>query len=295
MSQRKPEYLGEPTLARVMRRPRWIAALLLALVVAAAFAWLGQWQMGNAVRTQSVATLDTETPRPLAEVAELSKGVTDEGAGVVVELDGALVPGDTRVVAPRMNDGASGAWVVGHLRTSGPDAEDGAHLAVAIGWAPSTAEAEAAIERIERDPEFASPVRLEGRYMPSEAPKIPDADADPQSMQAMVPAHLANMWDGVEGSVYAGYLVVHPGASGAVAGDLLGAGGLDAIDSVAPLPAEAVNWLNVFYAIEWIVFAGFAIFLWYRLARDSWEKEHELQLLEAGEGADPESDHTRPE
>ncbi|MBL3687405.1 hypothetical protein D3248_10660 [Leucobacter zeae] len=285
-----------------MRRPRWIAALLLALLVAAAFAWLGQWQMGNAVRTQSVAELDTETPRPLADVAELSQGVTEDGAGVVVELDGSFVPGDTRVVAPRVNEGETGAWVVGHLATSGPDAAEGAHLAVAIGWAPSASAAEAAAERLEADPAFAEPLRLEGRYMPAEAPKIPDADADPQSMQAMVPAHLANLWTGVDGSVYAGYLVLHADADGGAAdtgpmaaASLLGAADLDAIDSVAPLPVEAVNWLNVFYAVEWIVFAGFAIFLWYRLARDSWEKEHEMQLLEAGEGADPEIDRTRPE
>jgi surfeit locus 1 family protein len=35
------------------------------------------------------------------------------------------------------------------------------------------------------------------------------------------------------------------------------------------------NWLNVFYAIEWVVFAGFAVFLWFRLVRDAFEREHE--------------------
>jgi hypothetical protein len=54
---------------------------------------------------------------------------------------------------------------------------------------------------------------------------------------------------------------------------------LDPIDSIAPLPTERVSWLNVFYAIEWVVFAGFAVFFWFRLARDAWEKEHELKLL----------------
>jgi hypothetical protein len=36
-----------------------------------------------------------------------------------------------------------------------------------------------------------------------------------------------------------------------------------------------LNWLNVFYAVEWVVFAGFAIFLWYRLLRDEWMREVE--------------------
>jgi len=59
--------------------------------------------------------------------------------------------------------------------------------------------------------------------------------------------------------------------------------GLETIDSVPPLPVGAINWLNLFYAVEWVVFAGFAIFFWYRLVRDDWEKIHELKLLAVAE------------
>ena len=34
-----------------------------------------------------------------------------------------------------------------------------------------------------------------------------------------------------------------------------------------------LNLLNVFYALEWALFAGFAIYLWYRLVRDVVERE----------------------
>jgi surfeit locus 1 family protein len=48
---------------------------------------------------------------------------------------------------------------------------------------------------------------------------------------------------------------------------------------IDPLPApdeiSPVNWLNVFYAVEWAIFAGFAFYLWYRLAKDAWEREVE--------------------
>jgi hypothetical protein len=37
----------------------------------------------------------------------------------------------------------------------------------------------------------------------------------------------------------------------------------------------SLNWLNVFYAIEWALFAGFAIYLWYRLVKDAFEREEE--------------------
>jgi hypothetical protein len=31
---------------------------------------------------------------------------------------------------------------------------------------------------------------------------------------------------------------------------------------------ERINWLSAFYFLEWLLFAGFAIFLWWRLVRD---------------------------
>jgi hypothetical protein len=36
-----------------------------------------------------------------------------------------------------------------------------------------------------------------------------------------------------------------------------------------------INWLNVFYALEWTFFAGFAVFLWWRLVRDAQQREIE--------------------
>ncbi len=278
MSSRKLEYLGEPTLAQVMRRPSWILALLLALGVAVAFAALAQWQAGIAVQSQQQDQVDTESERPLASVTSFEQGVTDAAAGVVVQLDGTFVADDFSVVSPRENGGASGAWVVGNLVTDGPDAEPGAHLAVAVGWAPSIAEAERAADALADGDRTAETLELTGRYMPPEAPRVPDADEDPMTMHAMVPAALANLWGSVDGPVYSGYLVLHDDAGSAA---VLDDAALEAIDSVAPLPADAVNWLNVFYAIEWLVFGGFAVFFWYRLARDAWEKEHEMLLLEA--------------
>ena len=278
--QRKPEYLGDPTLARVMRRPQWILALALALLVAAVFAWLGQWQMSNAIRTDAEQVVDTEIVRPLAEASTTGKGVPELGGGAIVEARGAFVAGDSTILSPRQNGGVAGAWIVGHFVTEAPEAEAGSHLAVGIGWAPDEAAAQRVLNELEADPAFTESRLLEGRYMPPEGPKIPDHDADPQQLQSMMPARLADVWSYVDAPVYAGFLVMHDGPGAAPLLD-----GLDPIDSVAPLPPETVNWLNVFYAIEWVVFAGFAVFFWFRLTRDAWEKEHELQLLEAGESA----------
>ena len=52
--------------------------------------------------------------------------------------------------------------------------------------------------------------------------------------------------------------------------------------STRPPPSQEVslNLLNIFYAIEWVIFAGFAIYLWYRLVRDVVEKEAEEPPVE---------------
>lgn len=271
-------YEGDPSLVKVMVQPRWLAALVLAMVVAAVFAWLGQWQMGHAIATSGSEAPDSEVSRPISEVTGAGELVTDGAAGMVMTLSGGFVPGDFNVVQQRTNGGEIGAWVVGHLAVDGSGG-----LPAAMGWAPTVEQAERALAAIEQDHVlFLSGLNFEGRYMPSDAAVIPAPDQDPQTLGSMVPAQLVNLWAPFEGLSYGGYIVLHP--TGALSEPVLAGYGLNAIDSVAPLPPESVNWLNVFYAIEWVVFAGFAIFFWYRLVRDDWEKIHELKLLTEAEG-----------
>ena len=254
-----------PTLGQVMRRPRWIGALLLALLVGGGFAGLAQWQMGHAVKINSDSAIDSETPIVIDELNRPGTPVNDTAAGRMVTVSGTFVPGDFKVVENRVNDGKTGAWVVGHLVT---DASPAAHLSVAIGWAPDTKAAEHALMQI--DAAEQAPVDLEGRYMPAEGPVVPKPDQDPWVLRTMMPAQLANLWAEFDGPVFAGFLVSHTPE-----------GGLTEINSVPPLPEETVNWLNLFYALEWVVFAGFALFFWYRITRDAWEKELDQLAIDA--------------
>jgi hypothetical protein len=43
-------------------------------------------------------------------------------------------------------------------------------------------------------------------------------------------------------------------------------------------PAQQVNWLNLFYSVEWVVFAGFALFIWWRLVKDDYRRDLEEEL-----------------
>ena len=50
-------------------------------------------------------------------------------------------------------------------------------------------------------------------------------------------------------------------------------------------PAGKINWLNLFYAAEWVVFAGFALFIWWRLVKDDYRRGLEDALDEEQEAA----------
>lgn len=245
---------------QMMLRPRWVLALLAALAVAAGFALLGRWQVERAIEQAVVVERPTEEVRPLAEVA-VPDGPTEQAAtGQRVEVTGTFVPGDTVVIGGRLNDGVPGHWVVAHLEVM--DAVPGG-LPVALGWAADADTAQAAADRF--DAEAGAEVTVVGRFLPSEAPMAPADDADPQSMQTVAVAHLINVWaDYDDRPVYFAYVTATDPAQG-----------LEAISSPPPEQAVELNWLNIFYAVEWVVFAGFAVFLWYRLVRDAVERERE--------------------
>ena len=238
----------------VARRPRWILALILSLAIAAGFAALGQWQLGRAVQTATVITYPTETVMPLSKVATPQKEVTDRAAGQMVSIVGRRVAGDTYVVSDRVNFGITGFWVIGHVV-----AQNGASLAVALGWAPTKARADAAAATLA---EGAASTTIVGRYQPTEPPDQQDFEHGIRSVVSI--PELINDWKTVPTVAYGGYLVVRDAPAG-----------LARIQSPKPQNDVTLDWLNVFYAIEWVVFAGFAIYLWYRLVKDAWEREEE--------------------
>jgi cytochrome oxidase assembly protein ShyY1 len=254
-----------PTLREVMLRPQWIGMLLLCLVVAGVFAWLGQWQLSRAIDTDPPPAGATEVVRPIAEVAEPGAYLPEPLVGQRVSVDGFWMPGNFLIVSSRFNDDVEGYWVTGQLRLAGTD--EPTSLAVALGWAPTLDEAQDAVRAL--DAATSSPVKapetVTGRLISDEGPVPPPADADPQTMTRMSPAALLGQWTDVEGvDVYRPYLASEKAPA-------------PLVDIASPAPDESsnVNWLNIFYAVEWAIFAGFAFYLWYRLAKDAWEKELE--------------------
>lgn len=236
--------------------------LLLALLVSGVFAWLGQWQLERAVVSSETVDQPTERVVALSEVASPGKPLRDSVVGQLVDVDGSWVAGDFLVITERVNLGSTGYWVAGHLSTGSGETDPA--VAVALGWAADRETADDVAAALNADTE-ASVVTVSGRLNASQGPEVPDEGADPYDLNTMSVAALINIWPGMEDRpIYNGYIVSADAPSGLVT-----------IDAPAVEEETTVNWLNVFYAVEWVVFAAFAIFLWYRLVKDSWERERE--------------------
>lgn len=270
---------------RVLGRPKWIAALVLALAVASLFAWLGKWQLESAItsaRTEE-APASSEAPVPLGELLTAQEGTLDASIGRDATFEGVFDGRDFDVVENRLNGDEVGVWVVGHVLVTddgtrtfdpGDPASPAPGLAVVLGWAPDAAAGRAVAERIAAEApalDEARPTALGGRVEHGQAPEIPRGDVPKDTMLTMSPAQLVNRWVEHRTPAYGSYVILD-GATPE---------GLEPV-----VPGEATdnvgfNMLNVFYAIEWAVFAVFAVFIWWRLARDEYVKE-----LAVAEGED---------
>lgn len=252
----------------VARRPRWIAALALALGIAAAFAALGQWQLERSFASGDIVTRETEKAVQLTELVTPGTPMQAAWDGQLVTVEGTFVPADFLVIGDRYHDGTPGYWVLGHLVTS-----DGVGLAVALGWTEDESDAVRVASELAADAESAPMVAFEGRYAQGEGPQ--DSDLEGGRITTVAPPALVNIWSQFdEGGTFGGYLIVDEAVDG-----------LDTIDAPIPSGEVEINWLNIFYAAEWAVFAGFAVFLWWRLVKDAWEAEVEQAAAAVGESA----------
>lgn len=253
-------------------KPRWIAALVLALVVSTVFVLLSQWQFSASQNESPPPPGQTETVQPLIEVFEPGTPMHMSQADQMVSLDGRFRPADQVLVQTRLQDGEEGYWVVTAFTVDGAPEQNGEEVLIPVvrGWVADPADATTAPE---------GETTVVGRLLPTEAP-VP-GQTPPGEVPTLSVAELINLWNA---PAYAGFVV---GTDFTVAGEDLGtatAGTAMEPVVVDPQPQETpVNWMNIFYAVEWVVFAGFAIFLWWRLVADDYRRTLEDEEFAAEE------------
>lgn len=234
----------------VARQPKWILALIAALIMAAIFSLLGQWQLERSFRTVGLSQEEQQNYLQLEQILTPGKAVTQDQDGKPVVFRATVKTDRGYIVANRQQGGVSGYWIIFDYVT-----EKGITLVVANSWWPTEQEARSVLKVMSESQHSAALQEMRGNLLATEAPEPLDPKK-PDLLQSLSTAQLVNLYSPDKPlQIY----------SGAVA--LEGSGG-SAIVIVPQSEFVELNFLNIFYAIEWVLFAGFAVFMWWRLVED---------------------------
>jgi cytochrome oxidase assembly protein ShyY1 len=251
----------KPTFFSVARRPKWIFGLLFALASAAVFALLGQWQLD---RTFTVVepTPQNEQVFVLNQIATPGAALTAEAANVLVSANIMFDQLNVYIVSNRLQQSddqiVSGYWLIANSGALLADNDTTGSLTVAVGFSERLETIEAAREELQTSMLPQAFLESTGRYLQTEAPvQLPD-DSKPFLLGSLSLAQLVNFYSADRVESFAGFLALdaEPGL------------GLDSISLPAQQVGTSVNWLTLFYAVEWVLFGVFAVFLWWRLVQD---------------------------
>lgn len=241
---------------RALLSPQLLLLHVLGVVAVGVAGWLGWWQISawQEQRVDRALQLADEQPRPLAEVLGPDDPFPGEHVGRPVVVAGEWLPGSTVYVADRQRDSeaaADGVWQVAMLSACADQSacDQASAVPVVLGWAPS--------------PDAGTPpptggAEVTGWLQPGEQ-GTPDQDPSDQVVPSLRSVDLLTR---VDRDLYSGYLILDEPAE---ARD-----GLVAVTpETLPEPPPSTALRNLLYGLEWWVFAGFALFLWWRWSRDA--------------------------
>ena len=237
---------------RTALQPRWLALLAVLLIVVYSFVRLGLWQLAVAqdrVFEETLASQAAQAEVPVEDVLQPFSAFPNDASGRPVAVYGAYDSGLQFLVPDRLLEGREGYWVMTPLRT-----DQGDLLTVLRGWVADPAIA---------DEPPATPVSVTGTLAPGESPSA--ATGLPAGQLGSVDlAVLANTW---EGDLYNAF-VFATGEQPQVT-DL-------AVQPVPPpaLSNRGVDWGNLGYALQWWVFAGFAVYMYLRFLKEASATRH---------------------
>jgi cytochrome oxidase assembly protein ShyY1 len=261
-------------------QPRWIAGLVFAIAISGVFVLLSQWQFGRSTQPEVPVNPATENAQALTGTLQPGDFFHGSVADQMVTAEGSYDPAKQVLVPGRLRGGQTGYWVVSAFAVTGAPVLSGAAaspqtwIPVARGWVADAADAV---------PPPSGPLELTGRLLPSEAPVAETAPEQGRATAVSV-AELINYWDV---SSYPGFIAVTAEVSnGADVSAAAVSSPLKPLSIGPQPPAQQINWLNLFYSLEWVVFAGFALFIWWRLVKDDHRHRLEDSLDDGQDGHD---------
>lgn len=236
---------------RTALRPRFMGLLALMIVATLVCGFLATWQWDRAHRALSTKA---DAPIELGDVRgalEVGEPVTNRIVGGITTATGEFEPREQVLVGGRHIEGTDAAVVVTALHV---ELEDGStvRLPVARGWAPAE---DLTGPDGTLDPSLApvppsGQVEVTGRLEAGEAATTGIADGVSSEIATTM---LTNEWGG---PMYAGYL-----------GQTTPADGLSPMPEAASEFSRTLDWQNIGYAAQWVLFGVFFLYLWWRSVR----------------------------
>nr|WP_237554500.1 SURF1 family cytochrome oxidase biogenesis protein [Streptomyces sp. SID4948] len=259
----------------------WLAVSVLALLAIPSCVFMGSWQLSrfearvgqdkNSRHDQHVTA--TAAPVPLRSVLP-GPGSTLPGddSGRIISATGRYDTGHQFLVPGRTLDGRNGFYVLTPLRVAG-----GAALPVVRGWLPGDASAAEHSGTVPGAP--TGPVTVVGAAQYPETTDTSEAQTGvlPPGQLGMISA--ASLVNVLPYPVYGGWITASQPATP-----------LKAVPPAAP-PDSGLDlkaFQNLGYTGQWFVFAGFVVFMWFRLVRREAETRSDAALGLLPEGDDPE-------
>lgn len=236
---------------RVALRPRFLGLLALMVVATVVCGLLATWQWDRAHQAITDKAAGSAQLGDLRGVIGVGDAVTNSIVGDTVTAAGTYVPGEQVLVPGRNIDGTEAVLVVSSMFI---ELEDGsqARLPVLRGWLPAT-------ELTGQD----------GQLDPSLAPAPPQGEVEISGRLEASEAASGGVVEGVAGEIATPLLVNEWGSpmySGYVSLD-------EPTGTLRPVPAaesefsRGLDWQNIGYSLQWVMFGAFFLYLWWRSVR----------------------------
>lgn len=239
---------------RTAVRPRWLALLALVIAVMIGFGFLGSWQLGVARDTATVDAAREAAERPEVPVQDLigpHEPFPTSALSRPVSAVGTYRQGDHVLITDRKQGDRTGYWLVDGLVLD----DGGGMLPVLRGFVTDPQSLPAAPS---------GRVQVRGTLAVGEPSPDDYRHMPPGQIQRLNTATLVNLWPGdlYNAFVFAAEEVPLDGAPAPH--------DPAALDRVAPPAPDAggLTWRNLGYALQWWFFAGFAIYMWWRMVRE---------------------------
>ncbi|WP_152347344.1 SURF1 family protein [Brevibacterium sp. CFH 10365] len=238
------------------------------LVLVTCFVGLSAWQVDRAQHKNDVAeSSGVNELKDFNDVMDAQAPMPGILADQRVSLSGHWIP-DAQIVIPgRVQDGESGYWVVtmfapdgGHLG-EGVDVANAEEKTIAIPVVRGfTTDEDTAMTSEARDGQ----VELTARIGPIEGP-VEGNDLPDGQVHTVSTSQIINMFPDL--LTYSGFLIPET-ADGAAAS--VGTDGLEQVPTTTTRDEGGFDLQSAVYALEWIIFAAMALYMWFQLLRDDY-------------------------